>query len=75
MIAAQLAFTYLPVMNALFHSTGIGAVSWVLITAVGLSIYLIIGLAKWLQNREARTKVERVKFPCASQTAINTKSA
>ena len=53
MMAAQLAFTYLPVMNWLFHTTPIGWMDWLHITLVGLAIYLIIGAEKaWRLRRE-----------------------
>ncbi len=54
MIAAQLAFTYLPVMNWLFHTVPIGWMDWLHIVSVGLVIYLAIGAEKaWRLRREA----------------------
>jgi magnesium-transporting ATPase (P-type) len=53
MIGAQLAFTYLPVMNWLFHTAPIGWMDWLHIVAVGLVIYLVIGVEKaWRLRRE-----------------------
>ena len=51
MLAAQLLFTYLPLMNRLFHTAPIGLMDWVHITAVGLAIYLVIGAEKALRLR------------------------
>ena len=46
MMLAQLAFTYLPLMNRLFHTAPIDAFYWVPIIGVGLVIYLVMGLEK-----------------------------
>jgi magnesium-transporting ATPase (P-type) len=55
MAAAQLAFTYMPLMNQLFHTAPIGLMDWLHILAVGLVIYLVIGAEKTLrQHRESR---------------------
>jgi Ca2+-transporting ATPase len=48
-IAAQLAFTYLPAMNALFHTAPISAASWLRIVLVGLTAGLIVGFEKWVR--------------------------
>jgi cation-transporting ATPase F len=54
MTGAQLAFTYLPVMNWLFHTAPIGWMDWLHILLVGLVIYLVIGAEKaWRLRREA----------------------
>ena len=50
MAAAQLAFTYLPLMNQLFHTAPIGLMDWLHILAVGLVIYLVIGAEKMLRR-------------------------
>jgi len=55
MAAAQLAFTYLPLMNQLFHTAPIGLVDWLHILAAGLVIYLVIGAEKTLR-RQRETK-------------------
>ena len=46
MTMAQLAFTYLPLMNTMFHTAPIGLMDWAHILAVGLLIYLVIGFEK-----------------------------
>ncbi len=49
MTAAQLLFTYLPLMNQLFHTAPISIIDWMSIMAVGLVIYLIIGAEKMIR--------------------------
>ncbi|HAJ91660.1 MAG TPA: carbonate dehydratase [Gammaproteobacteria bacterium] len=51
MTVAQLLFTYVPLMNRLFHSAPIGLMDWAHILAVGLVIYLVIGAEKTLRQR------------------------
>ena len=55
MIMAQLAFTYLPIMNQLFHTAPISLNDWLHIIAVGLTIHIVIALDKtirlWLERR------------------------
>jgi magnesium-transporting ATPase (P-type) len=55
MIMAQLAFTYLPIMNQLFHTAPIGLNDWLHIITVGLIIHIVIALDKiirlWLERR------------------------
>jgi magnesium-transporting ATPase (P-type) len=49
MIVLQLLFTYTPVMNKIFHSAPIAYQDWLLITAIAVAVYLIIGLEKWIR--------------------------
>jgi Ca2+-transporting ATPase len=51
MLLLQLAFTYLPVMNAWFRTAPIGAATWLRIALAGGAIYALIGFEKWLRNR------------------------
>jgi len=51
MVVLQLFYTYSPLMNRLFHSAPIGVIDWVHILAVGLVIYLVVGVEKTLQRR------------------------
>ena len=53
MIVLQLAFTYVPFMNTIFHSAPIDPVWWLSILGVGLAIYLIVEAEKWLRRRLA----------------------
>ena len=46
MLVAQLLFIYLPLMNRLFHTAPLGLVDWAYTVAVGLVIYIVIGLEK-----------------------------
>jgi Ca2+-transporting ATPase len=50
MIALQLAFTYLPVMNRLFQSAPISMEAWGRILAIGLAAYLLIEGLKALRG-------------------------
>jgi len=55
MTIASLAFTYLPIMNKLFHTAPISLNDWLHIFAVGLIIHLVIACDKrirlWLEQR------------------------
>lgn len=51
MTAAQLLFTYSPLMNRLFHTAPISIMDWIHILGVGLIIYLVIGAEKALRCR------------------------
>jgi magnesium-transporting ATPase (P-type) len=56
MVALQLAFTYLPAMNALFHSAPIGLDSWWRILAFATFAYLLVGMEKQITNRMLNTR-------------------
>jgi len=49
MAAAQVLFTYAPVMNRLFHSAPIAGEAWLRIVGVGVAVFLLVGLEKWLR--------------------------
>ena len=51
MLALQLAFTYLPFMNATFHSAPISLASWLRVLGAGLIVYATVGMEKWLLAR------------------------
>lgn len=56
MIAAQLLFTYAPVMNHLFHTTPLSPQAWLRILAVAILSFLAIEFEKWVRfggNRAA----------------------
>jgi cation-transporting ATPase F len=59
MIALQLLFTYLPAMNALFHTAPIGLDVWWRILAIATFAYLLIGAEKQITNR--RKKITPLK--------------
>jgi magnesium-transporting ATPase (P-type) len=41
MLLAQLAFTYVPIMNRLFHTAPIALWWWAVISAAGFVLYLL----------------------------------
>ncbi len=51
MILLQITFTYLPIMNEIFHSHPIEIDSWIKIIGVSLVTFLIIEIKKFLNNR------------------------
>lgn len=53
MVVLQILFTYAPAMNRMFQSAPIGLMSWAWIVAVGVVIYGVVGVEKWLQRRYA----------------------
>ncbi len=52
MVALQIALTYLPFMNALFHTAPIGMEEWLMILAVAVVSSLLIGLEKAITKRK-----------------------
>ena len=54
MIAAQLAFTYAPWMNRLFHSAPIGGGTWLRILAVAGVAFAAVEFEKWLRHGRER---------------------
>lgn len=56
MLAAQLALTYMPVMNRLFHTAPITAEAWLHILGVGLAAYAAVGTEKWVRARAAQRR-------------------
>jgi Ca2+-transporting ATPase len=53
MALLQLAFTYLPWMNAVLSSAPIGLDAWGRILGVAVFGYLLVELEKWLRRRRA----------------------
>ena len=51
MAMAQLAFTYLPIMNRLFHTAPISLNDWLHIIAVGFIIHIVIAFDKMIRLR------------------------
>jgi cation-transporting ATPase F len=56
MIAAQMLFTYTPVMNKLFHTLPLGAGSWVKILIVTLLSFVAVEFEKWIRFGGGRGK-------------------
>jgi len=48
---AQMAFTYLPLMNRLFHTAPVRAEAWLYIVAIGVFAFAVVELEKWLRFR------------------------
>ena len=46
---AQVTFTYLPVMNRLFGSAPLPAITWLQILAVGVIVFITVEFEKWLR--------------------------
>jgi cation-transporting ATPase F len=53
MVALQLAFTYLPAMNAVFQTAPMTADGWAAVLALALSASGVVGLEKWWRRRRA----------------------
>ncbi len=53
MAVMQLLFTYLPLLNRLFHTVPIGVDSWLRILGVGILSHWLISLEKWSTRRRA----------------------
>ena len=51
MLLAQLAFTYLPVMNRLFHTAPVGLEAWMHSVLVGLAVFALVEFEKWARHR------------------------
>ncbi|HDS05932.1 MAG TPA: cation-transporting P-type ATPase [Deltaproteobacteria bacterium] len=49
MIILQLFYTYSPVMNRIFQSEPISGKDWLMIIAISLAVYAVIGAEKWLR--------------------------
>ena len=47
---AQLAITYLPVMNTLFGTAPIGMPVWLRVLAIALLVTVVVGIDKWLRR-------------------------
>ena len=53
MMALQLAYTYVPIMNRFFQSAPIDLYAWLRVFAVGIAAYIIVGIEKWLRRGRA----------------------
>jgi Ca2+-transporting ATPase len=49
MLAAQLLFTYAPIMNRLFHTVPLGGESWLRIASVAAFTFIAVELEKWIR--------------------------
>jgi magnesium-transporting ATPase (P-type) len=48
---AQLAFTYLPIFNRLFHTNPVRGEAWLYIVATGVLTFVVVELEKWVRGR------------------------
>jgi len=55
MVALQIAYTYLPVLNYVFQSSPIAWQQWVVILALGVAVYLIVEIEKWITSLTSRS--------------------
>ena len=55
MIGLQLLFTYAPAMNRVFQSEPISGRDRLIIIAVAVAVYVVIGAEKWLRSHAAKT--------------------
>ncbi len=53
LLLLQVAFTYIPFMQTLFHSTSLDLWSWLRATLVAAIILPVISLEKWILNRRS----------------------
>ncbi len=56
MLGLQMLFTYLPPMNRFFHSAPITLDAWGRIFLIGLSIFIIMEIERWIRFRVLRKK-------------------
>ncbi len=49
MLGGQLLFTYLPLMNKLFHTAPIPVESWLRIVAVAVTVFAAVEIEKWIR--------------------------
>ena len=54
MLAAQLLLSYMPLMNTLFHTAPISFESWLRIGVVGVIVFVVIEIEKWLRYGHGR---------------------
>jgi Ca2+-transporting ATPase len=51
MLALQVMFTYLPIMNRLFQSAPLSGWAWLRVVALGVTVFAVVGLEKWARRR------------------------
>jgi magnesium-transporting ATPase (P-type) len=57
MVLLQLAFTYLPLFNRLFHTAPLRGDTWLVIGGIALVVFLIVGMEKWVRSRLNPTRL------------------
>jgi cation-transporting ATPase F len=58
MLALQMVYTYLPLMNYLFQSVPLDPAAWARIVLVGLFAYIIVESEKWLRRKQKTSVAE-----------------
>jgi len=66
MLGVQLAWTYLPIMNRLFHTAPIDLWWWGVMTGIGLTVFALAELKKALTNKRPLPSVRRQDLAQAS---------
>ncbi|HYG77665.1 MAG TPA: cation-transporting P-type ATPase [Planctomycetota bacterium] len=56
MILAQLAFTYVPLMNRLFQTAPISPESWLRILLVAAAVFSVVEIEKWIRFGRAKSQ-------------------
>jgi magnesium-transporting ATPase (P-type) len=51
LVVLQLAFTYLPLMQTLFHTAPLGADVWARMAAFAVAVFLLVEVEKWILRR------------------------
>ncbi len=54
MLGLQVLFTHAPFMNRLFHSAPVSAEAWLHSALVGLAVFCVVEVEKWLRRRGER---------------------
>ena len=54
MLALQILFTHAPIMNRLFHSAPVSAEAWLHSALVGLAVFCVVEVEKWVRRRGER---------------------
>lgn len=54
MLVAQLLFTYVPLMNSLFHTAPMSGESWLRITYVAAIVFSVVEVEKWMRYGHGR---------------------
>jgi magnesium-transporting ATPase (P-type) len=63
MVGLQVAFTYAPVMNTLFHSAPIDTAAWLRIAAVALAGYVAVEVEKWIRRHVRERHLAALDVP------------
>jgi len=61
MIALQLLFVYAPFMNGIFTTSPLSLMAWVGIIALGVAVFLLVGLEKWVAAQLSRGQAARAR--------------